>query len=78
MPVLLAIIPLFVGYEFIASKYNESIDNTEREEREDYIMKHPENSVDNGQYASPLDKGFIGTKHIRLTTLTNWFSKKAS
>jgi hypothetical protein len=78
MPVVLVIIPLFVGYEFIASKVNESVANTERKEREDFIKKNPNNSVNNGQYATPNTNLYFAPKRIHLPKLTNWFSQKPS
>ena len=78
MPVVLVIIPLFVGYEFIASKVNESIADTEREEREDFIMKNPSNSVTNGETMTPNTNQYFAPKRTHLPKLTNWFSRKSS
>lgn len=78
MPVFLVIIPLFVGYEFIASKVNEIVANKERKEREDFIMKNPNNSVNNGQYATPNTNRYIAPKRIHLPKLTSWFAQKPS
>ena len=78
MKYALAVLVLFVGYEFVAAKVNESADNSEKDERQEFELKNPSNSFDYGSLVTPNTNRYIAPKRTRLPKITRWFSKKPS
>lgn len=71
-------LPLFVFYEFLAAKLNESTANTVEKEGADFVLKYPNNSVSIGTITTPNTNIFYQRKRFHFPKLTSWFVAKPS